>query len=254
MLRELQVFISTTEQTRVQTHTCNITLMIQRHENEMTALKTTTCVCVFVSDPDGADGLTAFTLCWNLAHRIINTRQRAGSHRARRTSLPTSKQSFYMLPHASSFSGRRASLASRWEPSLSLLCQTSAGADPRKSICHWMTSNAAAFYIYAATKDLQLRPRVLHLWPTRRRWIVWSKVSIERAWKQRWYQFPPGCWLPPHLHHNASYNVSDVWTEWCFCFSPSEEDSLRSNITQAGQPSGGFPAGRYRWNASAECF
>lgn len=155
-------------------------------------------VCLFGSDPDGADVPTEPTLCWNLAHRIINSQHRAGSHAARWSLPSNSKQCFYMRSHASSFQGgeRRSPHA---EPSLSLFCQTRAVADPGKSICHWMTSNAAAFYIYEATKDLQLRPCVLHLWAPRRRWIAWSKVSIERAWKQRWYQFPPGCWLPQCL-------------------------------------------------------
>lgn len=101
--------------------------------------------------------------------------------------------------------------SSRCEPSL--LRQTKCWSWPRgKTICRCVTSNAAAFYCYGATKELQLRPSLLHLRPPPSRWTLWSKVATERAWKQRGdRRFPSACWL--HLYTNGLFHASDVWTE-----------------------------------------
>lgn len=74
------------------------------------------------------------------------------------------------------------------ELSLSLLCQTS-GLTERKSICHCMTSNTAAFYFHEATKDLQLRPSLTNAELLNYMIKGCHSESMKAA---QWYRFPSG--------------------------------------------------------------
>lgn len=88
------------------------------------------------------------------------------------------------------------------------------------SICHWMTSNAAAFYFHGATKDPQLRPLLPPSLTAAKSLNYMIKGCHRESMKATWWnQFPSGCWVWLPLYKQLVLCVNE---EVCFCLSVTQ--------------------------------